>query len=84
MARPILSEMRQPLPEFGPRFENAEAIAEILSIDPTKIRETNLPVEVVSCGVPYLLVPISDLATTRQIRVRLGNVHWSGCCRISP
>ena len=68
---PDFIEMRQPLPEFGPRFEDVDAIAEILSIDPTKIRATNLPVEVVSCGVPYLLVPISDLATARQIRVRL-------------
>ena len=67
---PDLIWMQQPLPHFGPRFENAGLIAEMLSISPEAI-ETSLPLEVVSCGVPFLFVPLKDLASIRAIRFRL-------------
>jgi trans-2,3-dihydro-3-hydroxyanthranilate isomerase len=62
--------MQQPLPTFGPRFEDARVIAEMLSLAPEAI-ETDLPLEVVSCGVPFLYVPLKDLASVRAIRFRL-------------
>jgi trans-2,3-dihydro-3-hydroxyanthranilate isomerase len=62
--------MQQPLPTFGPRFEDAGVIAEMLSLAPEAI-ETELPLEVVSCGVPFLYVPLKDLASIRAIRFRL-------------
>jgi trans-2,3-dihydro-3-hydroxyanthranilate isomerase len=61
-------EMRQPLPRFGPRFEDAAAIAEMLSLDRRSIRD--LPTEVVSCGNPFLFVPIDTLESIRRIRFR--------------
>ncbi|MDT4897797.1 MAG: trans-2,3-dihydro-3-hydroxyanthranilate isomerase [Acidobacteriota bacterium] len=67
---PDLIWMQQPLPHFGPRFEDAGVIAEMLSIAPEAI-ETNLPLEVVSCGVPFLFVPLKDLESSRAIRFRL-------------
>jgi trans-2,3-dihydro-3-hydroxyanthranilate isomerase len=67
---PDLIWMQQPLPTFGPRFEDAAAIAEMLSISPEAI-ETNLPLEVVSCGVPFLYVPLKNLEAVRAIRFRL-------------
>jgi trans-2,3-dihydro-3-hydroxyanthranilate isomerase len=67
---PGFIEMRQPLPTFGPRFENIDAIAEMLSLEPRAIRDTKLPVEIVSCGVPYLLVPLDGLESIRRIRFR--------------
>ena len=68
---PDYIEMRQPLPVFGSRFTDAAKIAEMLSISPKAITETNLPMEVVSCGVPFLFVPVVNLETVRKIRFRL-------------
>ncbi|HEX8844699.1 MAG TPA: PhzF family phenazine biosynthesis protein [Pyrinomonadaceae bacterium] len=62
--------MQQPLPRFGPRFEDPGAIAEILSI-PAEAIETSLPLEVVSSGVPFLYVPLKTLAAIRSIRFRM-------------
>jgi len=68
--RPGLIEMTQPLPKFGSHFE-ADAVAAVLSLDARAITDTSLPLEVVSCGVPFLFVPVRDLAAIRALRVRL-------------
>jgi trans-2,3-dihydro-3-hydroxyanthranilate isomerase len=68
---PVFAEMSQPLPKFGPRFDDVNAIAEMLSIDPRAITDTNLPLEVVSCGLPFLFVAIRDLEAMRAIRFRV-------------
>jgi len=65
---PGFIEMRQPLPKFGPRFEDANAVAEMLSLGRSAIRD--LPLEVVSCGNPFFFVPIDTLASIRRIRFR--------------
>ena len=65
---PGFIEMRQPLPKFGPRFEDAGAIAEMLSLDRRAIRD--LPLEVVSCGNPFFFVPIDTIESIRRIRFR--------------
>ena len=65
---PGFIEMRQPLPRFGPRFDDAGAIAEMLSLDRCAIRD--LPLEVVSCGNPFFFVPIDTLESIRRIRFR--------------
>ncbi len=64
-------EMRQPLPEFGARIEDTAAVAEMLSIDPREIAETGLPCEIVSCGVPFLYVPVKSLRAVRSIKFRV-------------
>jgi trans-2,3-dihydro-3-hydroxyanthranilate isomerase len=68
--RPDLIQMRQPLPTFGPEFEDREAIAHLLSLD-TALLDAALPLEVVSCGVPFLFVPVKSLEAMRAIRFRL-------------
>ena len=68
--QPDFIEMRQPLPKFGPRFEDKSLIAEMLSIRPEAIEEA-WPLEVVSCGVPFLYVPVKNLESVRSIRFRL-------------
>ena len=65
---PGFIEMRQPLPKFGPRFEDANAIAGMLTVDRSAIRD--LPLEVVSCGNPFFFVPIDTLESIRKIRFR--------------
>lgn len=67
---PDLIWMQQPLPKFGPRFMDAHLIAEMLSIQEEAI-ETAWPLEVVSCGVPFLYVPLKSLEAIRAIRFRL-------------
>ncbi len=61
--------MRQPLPTFGPQFPAREAIAAMLSLDSSTLDDT-LPLEAVSCGVPFLYIPIKTLAALRSIRFR--------------
>ncbi len=68
---PAFIEMSQPLPTFGSRLTDVCAIAEMLSLEPETIAATNLPMEVVSCGVPFLFVPLRDLPAAHQIKFRL-------------
>lgn len=67
--QPLFIEMTQPLPTFGPRLEDPAPIAEMLSLDVADIDEW-LPVEVVSCGVPFLYVPLKSLDAARRARPR--------------
>ena len=67
--QPVFAEMTQPLPTFGPRIEDLAPIAEMLSLDAADIDEW-LPVEVVSCGVPFLYVPLKSLDAARRARPR--------------
>lgn len=53
--------MSQPLPEFGPVVD-AAPVAEALGLAREEIVSTQLPAQVVSCGVPYLLVPVATRA----------------------
>src|SRR5262249_2170577 len=68
--RPDLIQMRQPLPTFGPEFADRDAIAQLLSLAPALL-DRGLPLEVVSCGVPFLFVPVKSLEAMRAIRFRL-------------
>ncbi len=63
---PDMIWMTQPRPTFGPVFDDTAVIAEMLSIEPGAIN-ADLPIEVVSCGVPFLFVPVRDLETMRRI-----------------
>ena len=68
---PAYIQMSQPLPVFGSHFADAGAIAEMLSVGAGAILETHLPMMVVSCGVPFLFVPLKNLQDVRSIRFRL-------------
>jgi trans-2,3-dihydro-3-hydroxyanthranilate isomerase len=68
--QPAFIKMTQPLPEFGSEFEDLAAMAQMLAIDIAGI-DSRYPLQVVSCGVSFLFVPIKDLATVRQINLRL-------------
>jgi trans-2,3-dihydro-3-hydroxyanthranilate isomerase len=67
---PAFIEMTQPLPKFGPVTHDSDSIAKMLSLDPGEVRDTGLPIQTVSCGVPFLFVPLRDLAAARKIRLR--------------
>jgi trans-2,3-dihydro-3-hydroxyanthranilate isomerase len=67
--KPSFIEMQQPLPKFGPTEEDRTGIAEMLSLETEAIR-TDLPIQLVSCGVPFLFVPVKTLEAMRRIRFR--------------
>jgi trans-2,3-dihydro-3-hydroxyanthranilate isomerase len=52
--------MTQPLPQFGCVERRIDGIAHALGVDPDDIRRTNLPVQEVSCGLPFLYVPVAS------------------------
>ena len=67
---PSFAEMRQPLPTFGARLDDRAAVAAMLSLEESDV-EADLPVEVVSCGVPFLYVPLRSLDAARRARPRV-------------
>jgi trans-2,3-dihydro-3-hydroxyanthranilate isomerase len=67
---PVFAEMRQPLPTFGLRPTDAKAVAAMLSLEESDVDE-RLPIEVVSCGVPFVYVPLRSLDAARRARPRV-------------
>jgi len=67
---PAMIWMDQPPPEFSDPALDRQAIASLLSIEQAGL-DPDLPVEVVSCGVPFLYVPVRDLTTIRALKLRL-------------
>lgn len=61
--------MVQPIPEFRDIFRSKEVIGSLLSIDSTDISE-RVPMQVVSAGVPFLFIPITDLKVMKKIKFR--------------
>jgi trans-2,3-dihydro-3-hydroxyanthranilate isomerase len=50
--------MNQRLPEFGPTLTNWKGMAAALGVREEEIRNTNLPIQMVSCGLAFLFVPL--------------------------
>ncbi|NWF69060.1 MAG: PhzF family phenazine biosynthesis protein [Chloroflexi bacterium] len=67
---PTMITMQQSLPTFGPRFNNVPLIADMLSLNAEEI-ESAYPLEVVSCGVPFLFVPLRSLVALQRCKLRL-------------
>ncbi len=62
-------QMRQPLPTIGGTFTKNIEISGMLSLEIDDLA-SSLPMEVVSCGVPFLFVPIKSLAAIQAIHFR--------------
>jgi len=71
---PVRVEMQQPAPQFGPTFPDREALARILGLAPRDLHP-EWPAQVVSCGVPFLMVPLAHLDAARRARPALAD--WS-------
>jgi len=59
--------MTQLPPEFGTTFGDREAVARAIGLEPGDLRD-DVPLQVVSTGLPPLIVPVRDLATLRRAR----------------
>jgi trans-2,3-dihydro-3-hydroxyanthranilate isomerase len=62
------------LPEIGPPAPGRSILADILSLEPADILGGMLAPQAVSCGLPYLIVPLRDRDAVRRARVRID--HW--------
>ena len=67
MEGPDVLWMRQPAPSFGVTFPHC-SVAPVLGIDEASL-DTRFPVQEVSTGLPFVLVPLHDLASLKKVRV---------------
>ena len=54
--------MTQGTPEFGPTIDDLGKVAAALGLGEEDIRATGLPIQQVSCGVPFVVVPLATRA----------------------
>ena len=54
--------MTQRNPEFGPKFDDLGGLGRALGLTEGDMRATGLPVQQVSCGVPFVFVPLATRA----------------------
>ena len=59
------------LPELGPPAVDRVALAAVLGLDTDDFREDPWIPQAMSCGVPFLFVPLRDVAAVRKARLRL-------------
>lgn len=69
--------MTQPPPTFGPRLEARDEAARALGLEPADLA-ANLPVEIVSCGVPFVYLPL--VSRHAVDRARLDRARWQRLC----
>jgi trans-2,3-dihydro-3-hydroxyanthranilate isomerase len=62
----VFGEMRQKDPVFG-RIHDRETVARLLGIRASDISD-EAPIQTVSTGLPYAIVPLKDLQTLRNLR----------------
>ena len=68
--------MDQPLPEYLPVLDCAEKIGNVLSIPTSSIKLSGYPIQIVSTGLPVILVPINSIKSLEKIVInasKLGN-----------
>jgi trans-2,3-dihydro-3-hydroxyanthranilate isomerase len=64
---PAFGEMTQPAPTFGPVHDRGE-VAQVLGVAPEALDPT-LPVETVSTGIPFTVVPFRELETLQRLQL---------------
>jgi len=60
--RPVFAWKTQQRPVFGPVVADVEAAARAVGLDGAAVRTTGLPVQEVSCGVPFVFIPLATRA----------------------
>ena len=70
--KPVFAQLSvAKLPEVGPPPPARDALAEMLSLTPDDILDGELAPEAVSCGLPFLFIPLRDRAAVGRARVKL-------------
>ena len=68
----VFGEMRQPDPKFG-TTHSAQAVAELIGLKVEDI-DSDLPIETVSTGLPFAIVPIKSLRALGALRLNWNRV----------
>jgi trans-2,3-dihydro-3-hydroxyanthranilate isomerase len=84
-ARLAFASMDQRLPDVRSPVVPIELIVRAAGVDPAAHRRTGLPIQEISCGVPYILLPlatradvdsaVADLTTLRQMKSAFAAGH---------
>jgi trans-2,3-dihydro-3-hydroxyanthranilate isomerase len=69
----MFGEMRQVDPEFGP-LHNRESVAVLLDLNPGEIAD-ELPIQTISTGLPFAIVPIKKLSTLQSLHLDPSKVY---------
>lgn len=73
--RPVSAQLTAAkLPEFGPMPPSKAKLAAVLSLEAADLLENNFAPAAVSCGVPFLFIPVRDRSALQ--RVRLDRNRW--------
>jgi trans-2,3-dihydro-3-hydroxyanthranilate isomerase len=67
--------MDQPLPEYLPVLDCAEKIVNVLSIPTSSIKLSRYPIQIVSTGLPVILVPINSIKSLEKIVVNVRELN---------
>jgi len=60
--RPVFVWMTQRPPAFGPVVTDVESAARAVGLEAAAVRAAGLPVQEVSCGVPFVFIPVATRA----------------------
>ena len=71
----LFGEMQQVTPVFG-RLHERSAVASLLGLDADEI-ESDYPIQTVSTGLPFVIVPIKRLSTLQRLQLE----RWKRCFR---
>ena len=70
--RPVFAQLSvAKLPEIGPPVPSREVLADILSLEAKDLVGAQWAPQAVSCGLPFLFVPLRDRDAVRRARIRL-------------
>jgi trans-2,3-dihydro-3-hydroxyanthranilate isomerase len=70
--RPVFTQLSvAKLPEVGPRPPELETLAAMLSLSPVDLVGSPMPAEAISCGTPFLFIPLRDRAAVARARLKL-------------
>lgn len=79
--KPVFTQLTTAMrPEVGPPAPGRSILADILSLEPGDIMGGMLSPQAVSCGLPFLIVPLRDRDAVRRAKVRLD--HWESSLRM--
>lgn len=69
--RPVFTQLSvAKLPEVGPPPPSVEALAAMLSLAPQDLVGDMMPPEAISCGTPFLFIPLRDRGAVGRARVK--------------
>jgi len=66
------STMTQPLPVVRGSYPDVAGLGKALSLDPSRIEQTGLPVETIFNGIAVMIVPVESRAAIENIKIDAG------------